>query len=229
MLNRLDAAIWTLDQPFRFFGLEIGARMTVLDLSGNGDLWIHSPVHLSASHLSALVELGTVAYIIAPNRWHHLYLTAFKAHFPKARYFSAPGLEAKRKDFAFDGILDNAVTYPWSKVLQHHLVQGIPQLNEVVFFHAPSRTLIVTDLGLHICEDQPFMTRVMFRMMGTYRKFGWTALEKRIFIKDAAAFQNSINSILAWDFDRIILAHGRTVPTQGKAVFQKAFLNSGDV
>ena len=42
----------------------------------------------------------------------------------------------------------------------------------------------------------------------------------RKYLKDKAAFQKSIDHILGWDFDRIIIAHGNIVEINGKAVFR---------
>ena len=42
-------------------------------------------------------------------------------------------------------------------------------------------------------------------------------------IRDRAAARASIDRILAWDFDRILLPHGRIVESGGHPLFQEAY------
>lgn len=213
---------WTQDQ--KFFGLEIGARMTAVDLDGAGSLLVISPIHLTENIAAELKSLGQVRYVVAPNKWHHLYLNDFRSVYPDAQYFCAPGLEKKRADFRFDGVIDSPSNFPWNPHLEHHLVEGASMFSEVVFHHPQSRSLIMTDTGLHICESSPFLTKIVFRLMGGYKKFGLTYLERKAFIEDAAAFRRSMERIALWDFDRIIVAHGDVIESCTKNHFTKAYL-----
>ena len=43
MLDRLAEDLWVEARPLRFFGVEMGTRMTVVRLA-DGGLWVHSPV-----------------------------------------------------------------------------------------------------------------------------------------------------------------------------------------
>jgi hypothetical protein len=42
-MRQLDSDLWVAESPMRFFGLELGARMTVIRLAGSR-LLVHSPV-----------------------------------------------------------------------------------------------------------------------------------------------------------------------------------------
>ncbi len=42
-------------------------------------------------------------------------------------------------------------------------------------------------------------------------------------MKDRPAVRASLDTILAWDFDRVIVGHGRKVETDGQRVFREAF------
>ena len=223
MIESQGNGIWTVHQPLKIVGTEIGTRMTIIDYTGQGDLMVHSPVRPNDELVAEVKKLGTVKHIVAPNRWHHMFVKKFRAHFPEARTYCAPGLEKKRADINFDEILENGKTYPWSDSVQHTFVEGSPILNEVIFCHKGSRSLIVTDIGLHICEDSPLWTRIAFKAMGAFKKFGWSAPEKWLFIKDKNTFQNSMNEVLKWDFDQIMLCHGHIVKSNGYEEFKRAF------
>jgi hypothetical protein len=187
-------------------------------------LLVHSPIKISDRLKSEINAIGAVNYVIAPNKWHHLFVGNFKAVYPEAKFFCAPGLEKKRSDFKFDDVINKDQNYPWNNYVSHKLVEGVPIFNEVVFFHPQSKTLILTDLALHICDSPSFLTRMAFKLIGGYGKFGWAKLEKKIYIKDKQSFQKSIHSILEWDFDRVLLTHGKPVNSGGKPSFKEAYL-----
>lgn len=222
-LKKFDENLWTADQALSFVGLEVGARMTVVDVTGNGELLVHSPIRLTEEIKVEIDRLGNVRYIIAPNLYHHLFAGDFKNSYPAAELFVAPGLEQKRADLEVDHIIENDVEYAWSSAMAHHVVQGTPRFNEVVLYHREQKTLIVTDVGLHICEDSPLFTRMFFRTTGMFKKFGWSAPERWLLIRDKALFQNSMNTIVAWDFNKILLSHGRLIEKDGQSVFRRAF------
>ncbi len=50
-MKQLDHGLWVADQPLRFAGLELGARMTVIQLP-SGELLLHSPITRLAFRLS---------------------------------------------------------------------------------------------------------------------------------------------------------------------------------
>jgi len=103
-LRALDENIWIAERPQRFYGLEVGTRMTVIRLADRS-LLLHSPVALDSDLRSQLDAIGDVRYAVAPNRVHHLYAGDVGKAYPGARLWLAPGLERKRPDLDFAGVL----------------------------------------------------------------------------------------------------------------------------
>jgi hypothetical protein len=66
--------------------------------------------------------------------------------------YGAPGLPQKRPDLRFDDILSDTPQVEWRGQVEQHLFRGAPPLNEVVFFHPTTRTLILTDLVASACR-----------------------------------------------------------------------------
>ncbi|QIR38066.1 DUF4336 domain-containing protein [Tolypothrix sp. PCC 7910] len=66
MLKAIDTDIWVAEQPLKYFGLEVGKRMTVIRLSSN-KLMVISPIKIDNSTINDLNQLGEVIYIIVPN------------------------------------------------------------------------------------------------------------------------------------------------------------------
>ncbi len=96
------------------------------------------------------------------------------------------------------------------------LLGGFPFMNEVVFFHRPSTTLIATDLAFNVGSSSPPLTRLVFRLGGTYGRLSPTLLERRLLVRDRTAFRHSLERILEWPFDRVVVAHGEVSEKGGR-------------
>ena len=213
-MRQLAPDLWIADQPLSFVGLEVGARMTVVRL-GDGRLLLHSPIKPSPDLVDDVRALGEVAALVAPNRLHHLFAAAWFDFWPGAKLFLAPGLETKRPDLPAAGILSDTPEALWSGVLEQVVLRGIPFTNEVVFFHPSSRTLLATDIAFHFGHESPPLTKLAFRLSGTLGKLAPSPLE-RLLVRDRAAFRTSLERILAWPFDRVVVAHGTVLESGGR-------------
>jgi hypothetical protein len=214
-MKQLATDLWIADQPLAVLGVELGARMTVVRLA-DGRLLLHSPIKPVPDLVDELRALGDVAALVAPNKFHHLFAASWFEFWPTAKLFVAPGLEAKRSDLPIAGVLTDSPDALWSGVLEQTVLQGIPMTCEVVFFHPTSRTLIATDLAFHIGPESPGLTRLLFRFSGAYAKLAPTHLE-RLLIRDRVAFRHSLERILDWPFERVVVAHGTVVESGGHA------------
>ena len=211
--------IWTIDKPHRTMGIELGTRTTIVRLPTGGIVFL-SPGPLSRDDFRAIDELGRVEGLVAPNVFHHLYLRRAHERFPEAAVFLAPGLREKVPDLPPGEALSDEAPKLWAGSLEQLLVKGT-STREVVFFHPPSRTLVLTDLAFNVREGGLF-TRIALRLNGGWDRFGPTRV-LRSSIHDPAAFDASIRRIAAWDFDHIVVAHGKVVETGGRAAFRRAF------
>ncbi len=214
-------SLWVAQIPLRTYGLEIGTRMTVCRLSG-GDLWIHSPINPDEELRQQLDSLGRVRFIIAPNRQHHFFIRDFIAAYPDALLFGSPDLPQKFRDLPFDGVLGERPEPGWSADLDQVPIRGNIFHDEVVFFHRHSRTLIVTDLCISGHPSQPPFTRFVLWLGGVDQKPG-PLLDVKLAYLDKRAASDSIEKVMDWDFDKMILAHGHLVNSGAKQVFERAY------
>lgn len=221
MLTPLAPDLWELNAPMSVIGMALGHRMTVARLPA-GSLWLHSPVAYSAELATALAALGPVAHIIAPNAMHDTYLEGWFTAYPRARFHGAKRFAKFRPDLKFTDPLGDKADAAWAALFDQHMVRGMPRLNEVVFLHRATRTLILTDLAFNLGREMPFLSRVLLKLNGCYDCFAASRL-LRTTIKDRAALRASLDHILAWDFDRIVLSHGRTLETDAKETLRGAF------
>ena len=215
--------LWTVDGVLQNKFLPLGIRMTVIRLA-DGSLLIHSPIPTANSTFSDLDALGPVRWVIAPNKAHHLYVGDYLKVYPEAKLYGAPGLPEKRTNLKFDGVLSDVAPNAWSQDLEQHLFRGAPFLNEVLFFYKPTRTLIATDLVFNLKDESkgPLGMRLFLLGSGANNHFGPHRFI-RFIIRDRAAARQSVDRIMQWNFDRIIMTHGEVLETGGRAKVAVAF------
>jgi hypothetical protein len=214
--------LWVVDTPLRFRGIEVGRRMTVLRLASGG-LLIHSPAPLSDELRDALAQLGEVRFVVPASSIHgHLFMEQYQAAYPAAELFSAPGLDRKRRDLAFAGLLGSAPDPRWSQDLDQAAVLGHRFVTEIAFVHRPSGTLIIGDLCFRIGESAPRPMRAVAKATGAYDQARPTPMF-RLGLRNRIAARRSLDRILSWDFDRIIVGHGEPIETGGHRALRDAY------
>ena len=221
MIVPIAPAIWEVNQPLSVIGMELGHRMTIVRLP-NGTLWLHSPVAYTETLADALLTLGPLGHIVAPNCMHDTYLSDWFRACPGLRFHAAQGFSEYRPDLKFHEFLADTPPTAWGDTLDQHLVRGAPRLNEVVFLHRASGTLIITDLCFNLGPEMPLLSRLLLQLNGCYCRFAASRL-LRTTIKDRAAFRASLDLVLSWEFERIVLSHGRIVEADAKTLLREAY------
>jgi hypothetical protein len=183
---------------------------------------VHSPGPLDAPLAEEVRALGVVSCLVAPNLMHHMYLGDWLVAFPEARTWAVEGLETKRPDLRIDETLGDDAPSAWKGQLEQIRTAGVPAIEEVDFFHAPSRTLILTDLCFNVQSSDSFVTRLLLRINAAWQRFTPTRLFKS-FIKDGDALRRSLDRVLGWDFDRVTVTHGDVLERGGRAALREAY------
>ena len=209
----LAPGVHSFDAPQRFLGLELGSRMTVLELPGG--LLVHSPVAVPPK---VVQDLGTPRWVLAPNLFHHLHVGPWID--AGLSGWGAPGLPDKRSDVHFEGVVSEG-SHPFGDEVETYTLRCFSLSNEVVVLHKPSRTLLVSDLVFNISGTAPWMTRVAMRCLGGYPGCSVTLLERIGMRRDLA--REDLATIASWEFDRIVMAHGDVIETGGKQALMRAF------
>jgi hypothetical protein len=220
-LRQLADDLWVAERPQTFYGLPVGSRMTVARLAG-GRLWLHSPVALDADLRRQLDALGRVCFAVAPNRLHHLSAGKVAEAYRGARLWFAPGLERKRPDLVYEAILGDEAPEEWRAEVAQVFFRGRPYENEVAFFHRASRTLVLCDLAFNFGPRSPQPTKFFMKLIRSYGYCGPSKLDPWL-IKDRRAARESLERILAWDFDRVIVAHGDVLETGGHETMRRGY------
>jgi len=211
-VQQLADGVHIVDAEQRFFGVEVGARMTVLQTDAG--VLVHSPVAVDPAEVQAL---GPLRWAVAPNKLHHLYVGSWAE--AGAQTWAAPGLPAKRADVSFAGVLDGE-TQPFGDDIEVIATHFFALTNEVLLLHRPSRTLVVTDLVFHFTRDAPWLTRAAMACAGGYPGCRTTVLERVGFSRSVA--RRELGQLLQRDFDRLVMAHGEVIDSGGKQALREA-------
>lgn len=158
---------WVSERPLWFGGVRIRSRTTVVRLA-DGRLWVHSASEPTPETCAALDRLGEVAWIVVPNRWHHLHATATKARYPAAKVV-APALAKERNPgLVVDVALDPRESASLAPGIEPVALRGVPFLDETLFFHRESGTLVGADVMMCGCAKDHFTWRWVSRVLGQY-------------------------------------------------------------
>lgn len=170
--------------------------------------------------LDEIKSLGSVTDLIAPNLLHCGGIMRANSVFPEARKWGVPGAKNSKPEILWTDELVEA-KWPYADELPMVALQGIPKVNEVVFFHRESKSLIVTDLCFNLVHAKGFGAWLILSLFGTYQKFAISKLFLRS-VTDREAFKDSLGRVLAFDFENIILSHGDNVIGGARSKLQLA-------
>jgi hypothetical protein len=217
--------IWLCLYPVHYAGLDFTSRMTVIRLS-DGRVLLHSPCQIDEPLKQAIETIGEVAYIAAPGSYHYLHVPSAQRAFPNAETYLCPGIEQKRPEMQFDWLLGDHAPAAWENELDQALVRGARFIWEVAFLHRASKTLILVDLVENIGDGTEgvgwglkIWWKAVFHMWNNPKP----APEYQMGWKDKEAARQSLERILAWDFERVVIAHGDLIEEDAKAVVRKAW------
>ncbi len=224
MQRSLGEDIWSLDGPeISFLGARMHTRMTVVRLSGGG-LWVHSPIQLEAA-LPFIESLGEApAALVAPNRFHHMFVHQWRARWPDALVFADTALRKKVPALS-DALPLNDIAHPlYGEDLDQVNFLGNRLFSEVVFFHRPSGTLILTDLMVNLrTEGLGPLARLYLRFEqaaypdgGVLRLYRWAT-------SDRAAARRARDRVLAWQPRQITFCHGEPFTEDAQTVLRREF------
>lgn len=229
-LQPIGSDIWIVEGPVLKWGYGIPVkwpfptRMTVVRLP-DGSLWLHSPVRPEEALVESIEALGRVGHIVSPNMIHHVSIGPWSARFPDARVWASPGVR-KRSQVAFSDDLGDRPPPEWAGVIDQRIARGSSVLEEVVFFHKPSRTLILADLIENFEEKRlhGWLNRVVYGVIGVMAPHGRAPADLRATFRGRHdRLRPVVDWMIASDPEQVVIAHGQWFRTNGAAVIREAF------
>ncbi|HEY1774245.1 MAG TPA: DUF4336 domain-containing protein [Gammaproteobacteria bacterium] len=232
-LKPVAPGIWTVDGPIvsvAQFGLrfDFPTRMTVIKLE-DGGLWCHSPIEPEESLFAAVAALGPVQHLVSPNWLHYVHIATWRRRFPEAIAWASPGVQKRAASqgipVTFDRDLTDSPPIEWKDDIDQMFFKGSSVMREVIFFHRASATIIVADLieNFEPTKISGFM-RWVAKLGGVMDPDGKMPIDYRFtFLRHKTEARASLEQMLAWNPERVILAHGRCYLEDGAAELRRAF------
>ncbi|MDQ3337337.1 MAG: DUF4336 domain-containing protein [Myxococcota bacterium] len=183
-MKALADGIWQIEGPSlnMLAGVMIPSRSTVLRLA-SGALLVYSPV-------AEMNVDGEAAHIVAPSRWHHLFVDAARTRWPRAAV--------------------HELAAPADDAIDSTRIDGVPKFDETVVFHRPTGTLVVADFVFNMTAEN-LRTRFGFWLTGVGGNRVAQSREWKWACKDRAAARASVERVLAWPIQRVAFCHGESV------------------
>lgn len=248
VIRKVTPDILVCSTPFLRFGrVAIGGRGTVVKLQ-SGNLAVFSPVALTNTVKEQLRSFGNgdIKYITALDQEHHIFIEEWLKAYPSAKVIAPETLPAYRDKQDYTKIpqenwllynkADKAgfsVSEEFDKEFDMEYVHAHAN-HELVFNHKPSKTLIEADFLFNLPATEQMsktgidptaglLTRLFIAINNTQGSAIW---QKRflwygISAGDRPSYNDSVQKINKWDFDRIIPCHGDVIERDGKGIFQK--------
>jgi hypothetical protein len=225
-LQAFSKNIWIVNGPdVRDFGVMFTTRMVIVRLT-DGSLWINSPVPVPFDTLKCITALGPVKFIVAATPRHVWRLQGPHILFPDAQLWvpRTTLFTLKKSPLPLTGILTDIPYQGWAKDLDQIPFKGNPLIEEVLFFHKESRTVILDDLiQIHPLVKGKFLRNALFKFEGVAFPYGGVALDIRLSFTHRNLARRSLEKLLSWDFDKLIIAHGVCIEKDAKRLVERAF------
>jgi hypothetical protein len=231
-LKPVGEDLWVVDGPvvrmaFLGFSIPFPTRMVVIRLT-SGDLFLWSPTEPDDGLRAEIDALGPVRYLVSPNKIHYTHIAAWKRTYPNAMVWASPGVReraaSQRIDVAFDADLGDLPEKAWSEDLDQLVFRGGRFMEEVIFCHRKTRTLVVADLIQNFEPEKVggFYGWVV-RLSGAAAPDGKTPIDLRLsFLGHKKEARSAFERMVAWEPEKVIMAHGRPYERDGTAELRRA-------
>ena len=223
MLEEFGPSLYLANGPtVSFYGFPYPTRMVVVRLA-DGSLWIWSPIALTRELINEIEALGPVHHIVSPNKIHHLFLQEWADHWPGARLYAPPGLARRKPEINFDAELQDQPEPAWATEIDQVIFRGSLFMEEVAFFHKPSKTAVICDLvQRHPESSLSGWKGLLMRLDGLVGRKGSTPREWRASFLRRAPARAARETVIGWEAERLIIAHGECSQTGATKIIRAA-------
>jgi hypothetical protein len=210
--EEVSGQIWVQERSVWYGGVRLRSRTTIVKMR-DGKLLVHSPGETTAEACRELDALGEVAWIVVPNKFHHLETPALKEKYPSAKVVGPASALARNPAVVLDYELPDPEVR--SQLTEFRLLPlaGVPFLDETLFFHEPSQTLIAADLLMCGSPKDHFTWRWASRIYSQYGKYKLPP-DVRSRTKPSEELKSSLGELRKLPIQRILVAHSDAIQEQ---------------
>ena len=223
MLEEFGPSLYVANGPtVSFLSFPYPTRMAVARLR-DGSAWVWSPIALTPELERAVGSIGPVRHIVSPNKIHHLFLKEWVKRWPDAQLHAPPGLARRKPELHFDAELGDEADPAWAADIDQTIFRGSIAMQEVAFFHRPSRTAIFCDLvQRHDPAHMKGLKGMLMRLDGLVGEHGSTPREWRVSFLRRHPARAARARVLAWEPERLVIAHGACAEQNATQILARA-------
>ena len=227
MLDAFAENIWIAEgKCVDFHGFPYPIRSVVVRLA-NGDIWLWSPIHFDETLATEIEKLGPVTHLVSPNKIHHLFLADWHARFPNAKLWGPASTIKKRDDLLFEAPLDARSPTDWVDEMEQLHVTGSYAMDEILFFHKASKTLIVADFSENFSKDflkenWRIWQRWLAGFAGIVEGKGYAPIDWRSSFLRRKNLRLLKEELLTKQVEKVVMAHGVLQHSDGHRFLQKS-------
>jgi hypothetical protein len=233
MLEQIGIDIWVAEgEIVNFHGFPYPTRAVIVRLE-DGALWVWSPIRLTPELQSEVDDLSGVTHLVSPNKIHHLYLADWLHAYPQAALWGPQSTIDKHKDLRFREALGDTPPSEWGAGIEQFWFRGSFAMDEIVFFHRPSRTAILADLSENFSEaflrrHWSWWQRRLATIGGITEGKGLAPLEWRWSFWRRQHARVARDRLLACEPEKVIMAHGEWRRSNGRAFLEQSLAWLGE-
>lgn len=122
------------------------------------------------------------------------------------------------------GYLDDTPDKAWNSDFDQLEFKGNPLLSEVLFFHKQTHTVILDDLiQRNPTAQASALASGILKLAGAQDPNGVVGVDMRMTFLNRNLARQSLEKLLSWDFDKLIIAHGACFESDAKQYVRRAF------
>ena len=144
--------------------------------------------------------------------------------FPAAELWAPRQKSNEFQRLPFIGILGDTPPPCWANDIDQLVFKGNPFIDEVFFLHKESRTVIMADFiqSRRIVRGKPLLN-TLFKLAGVAYPNGGVPCDIRLSMTNRFLARRSLEKLLSWDFDKLIIAHGVCIEKDAEPFVRRAF------
>ena len=223
MLEEIGPNLSIQRHSLNLMGCKMGRVVTLIRLN-SGKVLIHSTANFGAEDISEIRKFGELSWMFEATNFHDTYAQEGRAAFSDIPYFAPSGFKDTE---SLQCTSTGSLPEEWENEIEVIKIEGMPKIQEHVVYHRQSKTLIVADLLFNIGPEAGWWTHTFLRATAGIREYPGMSRLYRLFIKDRSAFAQSMQSILALDFERIVVSHGDPIEENAKDQLQDLLVTYG--
>lgn len=209
--------------PVHAAGIPFPTRMIIVKLA-DGKLWVNSPVHVPDEAKERILALGPVQYLVSPTKLHMWRLEEWHGLFPDAELWATKQVPEEFQHLPLTGVLGDVAPAGWAEEFDQVVFRGNLFLEEAAFLHKRSGTLIVADfIQNHVLAKGRPLRNMLYRLAGVVYPHGGVPLDIRLSTIHRSLARQAVEKLLAWDFDKLIIAHGVCLRENARPFVERAF------